>query len=316
MRLQAVLPQVIRLPHARADRRRTLRHLSPWGLLSLVDRLARNRLRLRDVPVLIQDAVFRLDLNGSAAHGRDTARRRADRHPLARREIHVRRRQHILGVSPAVGSTAVRSTAEDRAVRVTAAARAAAATASGPAAAAVTEPAAVRPAIRRRAVAVAMKCSEQSLEGTEAARALWTGVATVTAVAGVAAIGRIADPFAPVDFAAALAACVAAPHPGQNATIAAAIGARLVRPRPALAALAAPHDRFGQAETARLAASSAGTAGSRAAATTPGECRKSRDDDDNDRTSHHGTGPQGAGAELASAASYRPAKLAQSRKSS
>jgi len=143
------------------------------------------------------------------------------------------------------------------------------------------------------------------LARAEAAGAALASPAAGAFVARIAAIGGIADPLAPVDVTAALAAGFAVDQPGQYAARSALAAARLTV-GPAVVAAPVPDNGFGQAE----AALSAGTALAREA--TAAAAGGQRDNNQGEKpASHHGENPKGGPRSIR--LGYRPAKSAQSR---
>ena len=170
-----------------------------------------------------------------------------------------------------------------------------------------------------------------------------TGPLAEAVVARIAAVGWIADPLTPIDFATAAAAGLVPAAERKNAAIRRA-GARLATVRPAFVLIAAPDDRFVVTEAAAALVEQAATAVARcmarparaavglassseatcrlisaartaAAATCMGQGRQRGADDE--PTSHHGTipGVKAQTGENTLALRYRPANSPQSRKS-
>jgi len=127
----------------------------------------------------------------------------------------------------------------------------------------MTEQWSPRAAVWPLAIAIAVKCSKQSLERSEAAIALLAGEVAIALVTRVAAIGRIADPFVDVNLVAATAARPATaderkePMTEQPAVAASAvavarigrapISARCTAVRATFVVAAGPDNRLGQA---------------------------------------------------------------------
>ena len=125
----------------------------------------------------------------------------------------------------------------------------------------MTEQWSPRAAVWPLAIAIAVKCSKQSLERSEAAIALLAGEVAIALVTRVAAIGRIADPFVDVNVATAAAATEAIANPRTEAlaedaaarTRTAIVGAGFTAVGAALVVAPVPDNRPGEAREAGLA---------------------------------------------------------------
>jgi len=214
--------------------------LASLRLLSVVNRLSRLRLGPGCIPILVEDA------------GR----------------LRWRHRNSFCGrcSQRTGGALVVDIRAMDRIAATTCASDAAAATRRARVAAA--EDWAPGPTVGRRAIAIAVQASQQTLAGTETAIALLSSKLAVALIARIAAIGRITDPFVDIDLAAAAAATPTVSDPRKQAALtegtaaaAAVVGARLTWAIAALVCAAIPNDRLGQAQTGKTEAAGGAAAG-------------------------------------------------------